>query len=126
MTYQKDESRCRTWGTTTASRDNRTSNLIIQSKPKKHKLSAKQRALIALAKKLPDRHRDVHCFVGGILLIDDGGGSDILSFDDATALHYLLAWLRRERAALRSKTKAIEDANKRRSAFKLVEVRNDL
>ena len=65
---------------------------------KRPKLSATERAVRQLARKIKDRERAMWHPPGTILLIDDGGGEPITSFDDATACHYFLRWLRDERA----------------------------
>ena len=60
------------------------------------------KALEILRRPLQDREREFFPVLGGALLIDDGGGMPVESYDDATAVHYFLRWLddsREQRAA---------------------------
>ena len=96
-------------------------------KKKTRKLSAIQKALRALRLPLKDRPREFAPYVGCALLTDDSGGACVTSFDDATACHYFLIWLRQQRAikqaqrqAQAAEQKALALVNKRRKAIKLV------
>jgi len=73
-------------------------------------------AVKMLLKPIQDRPRELYHDLGGILLIDDGGGQPIEVFDDATAVHFFLVWLhsRRETAAHSS------DIRTRRAKFNLL------
>lgn len=65
-------------------------------------------------------------FVEEILVIDDGGGSDITHFTDEEATELFLAWLRHKRAeSARELEKAIraDAAITRRSEFEIIDGR---
>ena len=55
-------------------------------------------AVELLAAPIKDRPREFFPCVDDVLLLDDSGGTPITRFDDATACHYFLVWLRQERA----------------------------
>ena len=87
---------------------------------KTKKLTAAQKALRALLRPLNDRPRQFAPFVDCALLLDDSGGACITSFDDATACHYFLIWLRQQRATKEAEHKALAIVNARRKRIKLV------
>lgn len=89
-------------------------------KKKTRKLSALQKGMRAIAKPVQERQRELLPFLDSMLLIDDSGGECITSFDDATACHYFLFWLRKQRAIKLAKHKAMKAAINRRKHLKLV------
>ena len=84
------------------------------------KLTTIEKAVRAIARPLNDRPREVWPHAGGIMLLDDSGGVCIAAFDDATALHFFLVWLREQRALRSAMLKAHDSAIRRRRAIKLV------
>lgn len=112
--------------TTTATSKKHT-RIFSPSRKKTKKLTAVQKGLRALARPLKDRPRAFAPYVGCALLTDDSGGACVTSFDDATACHYFLIWLRQQRAikeaqrqAQAAEQKALAMVKKRRKAIKLV------
>ena len=57
-------------------------------------------AVSTLARPMNDRPRWLEIHGSNLLLGDDCGGEDIASFNDATAVHFFLLWLRHRRAEL--------------------------
>lgn len=51
-----------------------------------------------LAQPIADREREFYPHCDGAMLLDDSGGQPVERFDDATAVHYFLIWLRAQRA----------------------------
>lgn len=92
----------------------------LRKKTKTKKLTAAQKAMRALLRPIKDRPRQFFSFVDCALLVDDSGGECVTSFDDATACHYFLIWLRQQRATKLAQQKAMVAVNKRRKRIKLV------
>jgi hypothetical protein len=74
-------------------------------------------ALALLREPFPDRERNLWHDCGGIILIDDGGGECITSFDDATAVFYFLKWYDQQRERQRK----ADNVWRRRKGFRLIE-----
>jgi hypothetical protein len=69
--------------------------------PEQRAAAIRELAVDTLSQPIPgDRDRSLEIHGQALLLGDDSGGEDIASFDDATAVHYFLAWLRDRRAEL--------------------------
>lgn len=112
--------------TTTATSKNHMA-IFAPSRKKAKKLSTVQKGLRAIARPLKDRPREFAPYVGCALLTDDSGGACVTTFDDATACHYFLIWLRQQRAIKQAQRqtqaaeqKALAMVEKRRKAIKLV------
>ena len=105
---------------TTTATSKKHIRIFSPSRKKTKKLTAVQKGLRALARPLKDRQREFAPFVDCALLLDDSGGACITSFDDATACHYFLIWLRQQRAAKEAEHKALAMVHKRRQGIKLV------
>ena len=77
-------------------------------------------AVELLAAPIKDRPREFQPFQGHALLMTDSGGECVTRFDDATAVHYFLKWLREERAIKQQRRKSEARAALRRQNIKLV------